>query len=311
MISDHQAMWIAVQLANGNAFFFGSALIVAVAVWSMFRQRLNALSRVAYLLGIGFVSVSSTPLPHFLYAIWAVGVIGFACANSFSDGRFRRVTALSLILLTLIATAMEVPHLSEPGIVIDPGDTIYVIGDSITAGVDDRKREMTWPALLRNGRGLQVVDLSQAGATLSSALNGQQPSIPSGQPAHSAVILEIGGNDLLGEVGAARFRSDLNKLLMAIRPKAHSIVMLELPLFPFHNDHGTAQRSLAKEYHVSLIPKRNFADLIGTRAATLDGLHLSASGQMLMAELASKVIGSRTETSAERSPASATDAQPK
>ena len=45
------------------------------------------------------------------------------------------------------------------------------------------------------------------------------------------MILEIGGNDLLGEVDAARFGRDLNQLLMAIRPKAHSIVMLELRFF--------------------------------------------------------------------------------
>lgn len=306
MISDHQAMWVAVQLANGNAFFLGGLLLVAVAVWSIFHPRLNALWRVACLLGIGFVAVSSTPLPHFLYAIWAVVVVGFVCATRFSERRFRRATALALILLTGIATAMEAPHLAESGIVIDPRDTIYVIGDSITAGVSDRERDKTWPALLQKG-GLQIVDLSQAGATLASALKGQQPSIPSGNPAHSAVILEIGGNDLLSEVGAARFRSELNQLLMAIRPKAHSIVMLELPLFPFHNDHGSAQRSLAKEYHVSLIPKRRFADVIGARDATLDGLHLSASGQILMAELVSKTISSETE----QSPANTSGSPPK
>ena len=299
-------MWVAVQLANGNAFYVGNGLVVAIAVLSIF-HKLNALSRVAYLLGGGFVAVSSTPLPHSFYAIWAFVFVGFACANSFSNGRFRRVTAIALILLTLIATAMEVPHLFEPGIVINPRDTIYVIGDSITSGVDDREHDKTWPTLLQNERGLRVVDLSKAGATLSSALTGQQLGIPQDQRDHSAVILEIGGNDLLGEVDAAHFRSDLNKLLMEVCPKAHSVVMFELPLFPFHNDHGMAQRSLAKEYHVSLIRKRSFANLIGTRDATLDGLHLSSSGQILMAELASKTIGSRTESATERSPANGAD----
>lgn len=296
MISDHQAMWVAVQLANGNAFFFGSALVVLIAALSIFRK-LTALSRVAYLLGGGFVAVSSTPLPHLFYTIWAFVFVGLAYANSFSSGRFRRATALVLILLTMIATAMEVPNLFEPGIVIDPRDTIYVIGDSITAGVSDREHDKTWPTLLQNERGLRVVDLSKAGATLSSALKGQQHGIPRNQRDHSAVILEIGGNDLLGEVDAAHFRGDLNKLLMEVCPKAHSVVMFELPLFPFHNDHGMAQRSLAKEYHVSLIRKRSFANLIGTRDATLDGLHLSSSGQILMAELASKTIGSFAERS--------------
>jgi lysophospholipase L1-like esterase len=92
-----------------------------------------------------------------------------------------------------------------------------------------------------------------------------------------------------------RFRRDLNQLLKTVRPKTHSIVMFELPLFPFQNDYGLAQRSLAKEYHVPLIPRRYFVNVIGTPGATVDGIHLSASGQVLMAKLLSSVISSASE----------------
>lgn len=292
-------MWIALQLASGTAFFYGSTVFIAMAGWLMFRKG-NALLRVACLLGMVFVSASSTPLPYFFYPLWATGLLALIGANSFSNAKFRCLAALAVIVLSLVAAGMELPHLFAPGAVIDRHDAIFVIGDSITAGVRDHDRDPTWPTLLRNERGLHIIDLSQAGATLASALS-QQRAIPQDQVDHSAVILEIGGNDLLGEVGAARFESDLDKLLMAVRPKALSIVMFELPLLPFHNSYGIAQRNLAKKYHIPLIPKRCFTNVIGASEATIDGLHLSASGQILMAELVLRVIGPGLNPSPSRS----------
>jgi lysophospholipase L1-like esterase len=59
--------------------------------------------------------------------------------------------------------------------------------------------------------------------------------------------------------------------------------MFELPLIPFHNSFGTAQRSLAKKYHVTLLPKRFLTKIFGTVGGTLDGLHLSQSGHDALA----------------------------
>jgi len=291
MISDYHAMWIVRQFTNGNAFFFGVTLLIAAPVWAMFRKQ-NALSHVALLLGIVFVSASSTPLPPWFYALWAVGLVGFVVVSCSSNALFRNATASVLIVFSCSAAAMELPSLFGPGVVIDGQDVIFIIGDSITAGIGESAHDKTWPQVLRKERGSRVVDLSRAGATLASALKNQQGAIPAGQSANSAVILEIGGNDLLTNVGATRFRADLNQLLNEVRPKAHCIVMFELPLFPFQNDYGIAQRSLARQYHVALIPRRYFSNIIGTRGATVDGIHLSQSGQVLMANLVARVIGS-------------------
>jgi lysophospholipase L1-like esterase len=61
--------------------------------------------------------------------------------------------------------------------------------------------------------------------------------------------------------------------------------MLELPLFPFENAYGLEQRRVARRHHLTLIPKRFFLDVLRIPGATVDGIHLSDSGQRKMAEM--------------------------
>jgi lysophospholipase L1-like esterase len=61
--------------------------------------------------------------------------------------------------------------------------------------------------------------------------------------------------------------------------------MLELPLPPLANRYGQVQRRLAREFGVTLIPKRHLAAILSAPGATVDGLHLSASGHARMARM--------------------------
>ena len=67
--------------------------------------------------------------------------------------------------------------------------------------------------------------------------------------------------------------------------------MLELPLPPTYEEWGRVQRALAYKHGVVLIPKRYFAGVLGTRDATADGLHLSASGADAMGDMVYEVLG--------------------
>jgi acyl-CoA thioesterase-1 len=73
-------------------------------------------------------------------------------------------------------------------------------------------------------------------------------------------------------------------LRSALRRPERLVVMLELPLVPFSVGYGRAQRRLAAEHGVFLIPKRIFAAVLAAPGATADGLHLSESGTRLMDE---------------------------
>ena len=99
------------------------------------------------------------------------------------------------------------------------------------------------------------------------------------------VLIEIGGNDLLSGKGAGEFRADLESLLQRIERPRRQIVMFELPLLPHRIAYGWAQRELARRYRVQLIPRRDFARVVLRGDTTLDGLHLSRSGQAQLADL--------------------------
>ncbi len=134
--------------------------------------------------------------------------------------------------------------------------------------------------------GLSVSNLALPGANIQSAQEqiAKIPNIP------SVVILEIGGNDLLGPSSSKQFRKGLESILERLHQGGHRILMVELPLYPFKNAFGEAQRDLARKYGVTLIPKRYFTKILGTEGATLDGLHLSPAGHKLFAETIAGIL---------------------
>ncbi len=80
------------------------------------------------------------------------------------------------------------------------------------------------------------------------------------------------------------FAGHLAALLAAVVRPDRTVVMLELPLIPLSAGYGRAQRDLAAQHGVFLIPKRYFAAVLSAPGASLDGLHLSEAGTHLMAD---------------------------
>jgi acyl-CoA thioesterase-1 len=153
------------------------------------------------------------------------------------------------------------------------------MGDSLAAG-GGGGREETWPRLLARTRGVEVVDLSEVGATVATAL-GRVDRLP---PGGGVILVEIGGNDLLGPTSATDFDRDLGELLDRVCRPGRVVLMLELPLPPFCNGFGLAQRRQAAAHGVGLVPKRVLMGVLTGEGATTDGIHLSAAGHERMAE---------------------------
>lgn len=109
-------------------------------------------------------------------------------------------------------------------------------------------------------------------------------------PEDRVVLIEIGGNDLLAGVPSATFEKSLDATLSKLAMPGRTVVMFELPLLPHKIAYGQIQRRMAAKYHVWLIPKRCFVEVIGGRDATSDGLHLSESGAHRMATLVATVL---------------------
>ena len=162
---------------------------------------------------------------------------------------------------------------------------VDVVGDSVSAGMGGEAE--TWPGVLARRHHVLVHDLSLPGATVESAIREQSGRL-SGPG--SLVLAEIGGNDVLGETTPGAFERGLDALLARLRQGGRTVVMLELPLPPFSNRYGAAQRRSARRHGVVLIPKRVLLGVLTTGGATLDSVHLSRSGHALMAEAVWRVI---------------------
>jgi acyl-CoA thioesterase-1 len=275
----------ALHLANGNAFFAGMGMVVVALVLRLwFKGRIPGLAlRITYIAGIIFVLFSATPLSLWCYGLWfsfcvmAALVVFTDQASSWSSFRWKSLAVVAVSLFSLGLCLLELPYHLSPTITVSPNQPVFVIGDSISAGISAKER--AWPDVLGSISHLQVINLAKPGATVETAL-GQSAGI-TGNP--SLILVEIGGNDLLGRTDSKTFFIQLDKLLGKLSSGGNRIAMFELPLFPFCNAFGKAQRNLAQKYNVTLIPKHYLTDVFALKDGTLDGLHLSQRGHDALA----------------------------
>jgi len=273
---------VVIQIASGNAFFIGMGLTVFAFVARLWLDgRIwKVLLTVGWLVGISLVVLSSTPMSFWLYGLWfalclAVRV-SFIARTSFP---LRASTVMAFAFLSLSLCITELPYRLKQRMAIFEDVPVYVLGDSLSAGMGAKER--VWPAVLGDLSHLKVTNLARPGATLEAA-RAEADGIKADD---GLVIVEIGGNDLLGHADSRAFYRDLDQLLGKLKKGNHPVIMFELPLLPFWNAFGRDQRVLAEKYGVSLIPKSYLAGIFGYKVATLDGLHLSQKGHDQLARL--------------------------
>jgi acyl-CoA thioesterase-1 len=272
---------------SGLAFFAGAALVLIAVLMAALKgwRVLPRLAPLTAILGMILVACSAAPLPNAFYLVVAIATLGWLAAEHFRKKIAARRLALlrvAVALLWLAGVAIELPYHFVPAVAAMGGPEVWIVGDSVTAGVGDHKTE-TWPRILARKHGVVVHDRSQMGATVGSKLEKE----PLGD---GIVLLEIGGNDLLGTTTAADYEDRLERLLALVCRGNRTVLMFELPLPPFCNEYGRVQRRLAAASGVALIPKRVFVGVLTQGDATLDSVHLSQRGHQEMAEVVWRLI---------------------
>lgn len=292
------------HFVSGNAFFSGNALLLAgILIRTLLdHPSWRITGRAMVLSGAGFITLSATPLPLTVYLVWSLLTIAWLAAieGSWFRDRWKRILiGVCAALAPLATTAIELPYHVAPSVPENSYDTLYVIGDSIAAGMrqDD---EHTWPSLLRKKMpAVRVIDLAHPGATVQSALRRQASRIKKDR---AVILLEIGGNDLLGNTSGSQFGEQLDALLETVSDRGRLVVMLELPLTPFANVYGRAQRRLAAKHGAVLIPKSHLADILADPGDTIDGIHLSKRGHSSMAAMLQRLLSPALATSGRSTP---------
>jgi acyl-CoA thioesterase-1 len=134
--------------------------------------------------------------------------------------------------------------------------------------------------------GFEVTNLALPGAGVMEA----QAMADKVTPDDRVVLIEIGGNDLLGGVPSDEFGRGLEAIAAKLAAPERTLVMFELPLLPHKIAYGQIQRRIAAKYVIWLIPKHYFVELISGENASSDGLHLSDTGGLRMAAIVAHAL---------------------
>lgn len=278
--------WLVYHFVSGQSFFSGGLLMIAAVLLAKGKRPIaRRVAVLSFLFGAMAVVLSSTPLPYWSYGVLVLVTVVWIIS------RFRRTAnrmiSVSLVAVFVAAMAWEAAFhfLPAPAQQIADTPSLTIIGDSVTAGMGEKEAE-TWPKILARTHHVEVQDLSHIGETSASTLKRIQDQTLTS----SLVLIEIGGNDLLGSTSSAQFEIDLDALLKYLVKENRRLLMFELPLPPFFHEYGRIQRTLAARYDVALIPKRYFLDVLADDASTLDTIHLSQAGHQQMAETVWRII---------------------
>ena len=190
------------------------------------------------------------------------------------------------IIVSLTLMAFDLPWTLRPTIPLCRERSVVVLGDSLSAGLGEGEGT-PWPFQLRDTYKVRVHNLSEAGATTHDALR----QIRTTDYFPGLVVVELGGNDLLGGRSCAEFEHDLDGILAYLHEHQRTVVMLELPLLPGKNQWGVVQRRLARRYGCHLAPKRLLVDVLSAQGSTVDTLHLTQAGHHRLSEMIWSVIG--------------------
>lgn len=278
---------VALYFASGESLYLGAVLLALVALASpcVKLRWLLATRNVVAWAALAFIVMACPPFAFIVDLIFiAVFLLWFITSNKFPSNRLKRASALTLTALLFVLTGVEFSHRRMPRIAGSESDHLVVIGDSISSGIDPRSP--AWPVQLDKTCRVNVKNLARPGAQVIEGVRMATDLTDSDR----LVLIEIGGNDLLMGTSSDEYGSALDALLSRVTAPNRTVAMFELPLLPNKIAYGQIQRRLSAKYHVSLVPKRYFAQVLGGANATTDGLHLSTSGARRMATLVAQIV---------------------
>ncbi len=167
--------------------------------------------------------------------------------------------------------------------------TILVYGDSLSAAYGI-PREQGWATLLqqrlqKQGYVHQVVNASISGETTSGGLSRIKASLKQHKP--DIMLLELGANDGLRGLPVAEMRQNLTSIIEAGQSTGARTILIGIMIPPNYGPSYTREFSasfptLAKRYHLPLVPFL-LDGVAGKRELTQDdGLHPTAAAQSLI-----------------------------
>jgi len=278
--------YFVIHYVSGEAFFSGIFLLIMAVVLSFSSIKFIRLyiAGLTCLAGAINIVASATPLPLWIYISLGILVVAqLICSDREKiKKQYKLIIGILLVLASLMATVIELPFWINPSPVQLKSKNIFVLGDSLSAGVGF-KGEKTWSEIIAKNKNCNVINKSVGGGTAASAISSLKRINNINK--NDLIIIEIGGNDLLNGSSAKVFHQNLEQLLINVTAKTENVIMLELPLPPLGNNFGQIQRELSSKFKIILIPKKHFSWVLTGSNSTVDGLHFSNFGHEKMAKI--------------------------
>lgn len=272
------------HIYSGDVAFTAAVLFTTVAALDVAgyttNRRLGSLVRVTFLLALALALLSGTPLRMWALLPLAITTClygGLLVTDSRS--RYRRLSAVAMIVMTLVAAIGELPYrLSRPS-ELSSFSRLVVVGDSLASGGFGESRR--WIDLLSARTGIEVVDRTRAGLHANEAV----ADVFELQPAtDAAVLFVIGGNDMLAGRSSSEFGEAMTRSIAVASARGYQpVFVMELPVLPGRWGYGARQRRIARKHDAVLIPKRVLVTVLSRPGNTSDGIHLTQRGHEAMA----------------------------
>ncbi len=174
-----------------------------------------------------------------------------------------------------------------------PGVTLLAFGDSLTAGYmlppNDAFPAQLQMALQAKGYKVQVVNAGVSGDTSAGGLQRLDWSLQGGA---DAVILELGANDALRGIDPALTRTNLDKILAALKAKGADVLVAGMRApnnwgADYARAFDAIYPELAQKYGTGLYPFFLEGVALDPKLVLQDGLHPTASG---VAEIVTRIL---------------------
>ncbi len=158
---------------------------------------------------------------------------------------------------------------------------ILAFGDSLTYGTGVNSKTQSYPAILRQLTGLNVINRGIPGEVSAYGFERLEDVLQETKP--SLVILCHGGNDIIRKRGKEQLKTNLGKMIEMIQSKGIDVVLIGVPNFNLMLSVLDLYPDLATQYKLP-IELSILATLERNPQMKSDHIHPNAKGYRAMAE---------------------------
>lgn len=191
-------------------------------------------------------------------------------------GPIAYLSRLALLVVILTTAGCGAPELE----LLPTGGRILAFGDSLTYGVGTT-RENSYPAVLSELTGLEVINAGVSGETTAGGLTRLERVLDESQ-ANLMILLE-GGNDILQNRNQAETKANLAAMIGMAKARDIPVVLLGVPEKKLFSSAAPLYEELAEE-HQLVFNGSLVAGLLRSPSYKSDPVHLNSKGYRKMAE---------------------------